>query len=268
MSSATALELYYAGRLGDAIAAVTAEVRQKPTDLSARGFLCELLLFAGELERVDRQLEVIAQQEPTAMVGVALFRQLIRAEQARQQFFSEGRVPEFLDAPSPAVRLLLQGSICLREKQDEEATRLLAQAEAQRPRLAGMCDDKPFSDCRDIDDLTASVFEVLTTNGKYYWIPMDRVASIDFRPHERARDLVWRQARLVVRNGPDGEVYLPALYPGSASQDDERLRLGQMTDWRGGEGKPIRGAGQRMLQVGEEDRPFLELRSLTFQQEG
>jgi protein involved in temperature-dependent protein secretion len=38
-----------------------------------------------------------------------------------------------------------------------------------------------------------------------------------------------------------------------------------MTEWRGGEGSPIRGAGQRMLLIGEEDRPFLELRSLTFQ---
>ena len=33
------------------IAAATDEVRQRPTDLSARGFLCELLCFAGELER-------------------------------------------------------------------------------------------------------------------------------------------------------------------------------------------------------------------------
>jgi type VI secretion system protein ImpE len=264
MSTATALELYYAGRLQEALAAVTAEVKQRPADLEARGFLCELLCFAGELERIDRHLEVIAEQDTTAAVGVAIFRHLLRGEQARQQLFSEGRLPEFLDPPPPHVRLLLEASIAVREKKDEEAARLLAQAEEQRPRLKGSCDGQPFTDCRDVDDLTSSIFEVLTGTGKYFWIPMERVISVEFRPHERARDLIWRRAHMIVRDGPEGEVYLPALYPGSAAASDERLRLGQMTDWHGGEGKPLRGVGQRMLLVGEEDRPFLELRSLTF----
>jgi type VI secretion system protein ImpE len=262
---ANPLELYYAGRLQDALAAVTDQVKQKPTDVSARGFLVELLCFQGELERADKQLETIAHQDPSLALGVALARQLIRAEQARQEFFSDGRLPDFLDAPTPRMRLLIEASISLRENKSDEAARLLGDAEAQRPHLAGICDGQPFADLRDIDDLTAGVLEMLTNNGKYYWVPLERVERVEFKKPERARDLLWRKARVVVRDGPDGDVHLPALYPGSARAEDERLRLGQMTDWRGGQGAPVRGVGQRMLLVGDEDRPFVEITELKFE---
>ena len=260
----TPLDLYYAGRLQDALAAVTDKVKQKPTDLSSRGFLIELLCFQGELERADRQLEALSQQDPTLAVGVALVRQLIRAEQARQQFFSDGRMPEFLGLPNPLMQQVLQASIALRENKVDEAARLLDEVETKRPRVAGTCDGKPFADLRDLDDLTGPVMEMLTNNGKYYWVPWDSVELIEFRKPERPRDLQWRRARVVVRDGPDGEVHLPALYAGSHQAADERLKLGQMTDWRGGQGAPVLGAGQRMLLVGDEDKPFLEISELKF----
>src|SRR5690606_17147809 len=81
-----AKEHFSAGRLGEALAAATAQVRSRPTDVAARVFLAELLCFAGELERADKQLDLVADQDTTLAVGVALFRQLIRGEQARQQF--------------------------------------------------------------------------------------------------------------------------------------------------------------------------------------
>jgi type VI secretion system protein ImpE len=265
VSAPTPLDLYYAGRLQDALAAANEQVRRQPTDLSARGFLCEMLCFAGEFERADKQLEVISTQDPALGVGVAQFRQLIRAEQARQQFFAEGRPPEFLTAVTPACRLALEASIRIREGQLTDAVSLLDQAEAQRPRLYGTCDGQPFTDLRDMDDLTGAVFEVLTGAGKYYWVPMEHVQLLEFRPHGRARDLLWRHARMVVRDGPDSEIFLPALYPGAAKESDDRLRLGRMTEWRGEEGQPIHGAGQRMLLAGEADHPFLELKTLTIE---
>lgn len=107
-------EHYSAGRLAEAVAAATAEVRGRPTDVQARLFLAELLCFSGELERADKQLDVIVDQDTSLAVGVALFRQLIRGEQARRQFFSEGRVPEFLDQPPDRIQLQLQARRCFR----------------------------------------------------------------------------------------------------------------------------------------------------------
>jgi type VI secretion system protein ImpE len=263
-----AQEQYQAGDLRGALATATEEVRKHPADTARRGFLTELLCVAGDLERADRQLDALGQQDPEAAVGVSMFRQLVRAEQARQQFYSEGRVPEFLAEVSPHLRLHLEASILLREGKDAEAAALLAQAEGQRPHVAGTCGGRSFADLRDLDDLTAPVFEVLTSTGKYYWIPIEQVELVEFRPPARPRDLLWRRARMVVRGGPDGEVFLPAVYAGAGAgaDADDRLRLGRATEWRGGDGAPVRGLGQRTFLVGDEAVSILELQELTIQE--
>src|SRR5579864_5725357 len=99
---ATASELIEAGDLDGAIDTLNNQVRQNPTDTTRRSALAEILCIAGNLERADRLLEAVQQQDTSVAMGVALFRQLIRAEQARQQFYRENRLPEFLEAPSDA----------------------------------------------------------------------------------------------------------------------------------------------------------------------
>ena len=91
----TAQELYEAGQLIKAIEAAVNEVKSKPTDVSRRYFLVVLLCYNGELERADRQLDILSTQHPDSAIGVALLRQLIRAELARHEFHTAGRVPEF-----------------------------------------------------------------------------------------------------------------------------------------------------------------------------
>ncbi len=114
---------------------------------------------------------------------------------------------------------------------------------------------------RDLDDLLGGIVEVYTTNGKFYWIPLDLVIEAEFRPSERPRDLLWRHAHMIVKDGPEGDVYLPSLYAGSAKSSDPALRLGRGTDWVGEEGGPIRGLGQRCFLIDEDDVPILEITS-------
>jgi type VI secretion system protein ImpE len=257
-------ELFEAGRLRDALAAALGGVREHPTDTARRLFLAELLSFSGELERADNQLDALGHNDPQAMALIVLFRHLVRAEQARQDFFARGRMPEFPGPPEAAVRLLLEASIRIREGAPAEAVRLLDQAEEGRPKPAGACNGQPFADFRDLDDLTSGILEVLTMNGQYYWVPLARVESIEFREPARPRDLLWRRTHLILRDGADIEAFCPVLYPGSAAEADDLLRLGRATDWRGGDGAPVRGVGQRSFLVGEEATPILEIQTVTF----
>lgn len=263
-----AREHFEAGRLAEAIAAMNDEVRSHPTDIDQRGFLAELLCLAGNLERADVQLDAIGQQNPKLAVGVSLSRQLIRAEQARRQFFGDGRVPEMLGPPPEHMRLSLEASIRLREGAADQAAALLARAEESRTPLSGTHNGRPFDDFRDLDDLIGGSFEVLTSVGKYYVIPMERVSLVEFRAPERPRDLMWRRALMNVVDGPEGEVYIPVAYvpPKSASAGgiSDAARLGRMTDWIGGDGQPVRGIGQRSFLVGEESAGILELGRLEF----
>ncbi len=264
----TAGALFREGRLDAAIAAANAAVRRAPGELGARILLAELLLFAGNLERCDVILDAASQADPTGAVVVAEFRQLLRAETARRQLSREGRVPLFLGAPTEALRSALAAFVATRAGDDAEAARQAAAAEEARPRAAGIWAEPPqelrFDDFRDVDDLYAGFFEVLTTTGKYYWIPTERVASLEFHPPKRPRDLAWRRAAISVSDGPEGEVYLPAIYDWGEPQLADALRLGKATEWRGEERGPVRGVGQRMFLIGNEAHPIMELTGLRF----
>jgi type VI secretion system protein ImpE len=122
----------------------------------------------------------------------------------------------------------------------------------------------PFTDFRDADDLCSGFFEVLTTTGKCFWVPTERVALVEFHAPERPRDLFWRRASMSVRDGPDGDVYIPTIYVGDQAEQPDPIRLGRATDWVGGEGAPMRGLGQRVFLVGDEGRGVMELTTLTF----
>ena len=68
----SAREHYEAGRLDEALAAAKADVKAKPTDVSRRRFLSELLCFAGEIDKADVQLDAASEMDPKQAVGVAL----------------------------------------------------------------------------------------------------------------------------------------------------------------------------------------------------
>jgi type VI secretion system protein ImpE len=260
----TASALFRAGKLTRAIEAANVAVRKNPTDLGSRVLLAELLVFAGNLERADTILDAAAQTDSTVTVGIAEFRQLVRAALARRQYGREGRVPEFIGEPTPALRSILAALVALRAGDTEEAARRGAEAEELRPRVAGHAGGTPFDDFRDADDLHAGFFEVLTPTGKYFWIPTERVANIEFHPPRRPRDLAWRRASVSVTGGPDGDVYLPAIYDTVKPDISDEFLLGRATDWIGPENGPMLGIGQRVFVVGEDATSIMDLTTLRF----
>ena len=266
--SGDAGRLFHEGNLAGALTAATAAVRRAPTDIGARVLLAELLAFSGNIERADVILDACTELDPTAAVVVAEFRQLLRGEMARRQLFSDGRVPEFLGEPTAAQRSSLAAIVALRNGDSSEAARLIAQAEEARPHPAGTARDMTFDDLRDADDLLASCFEIITTTGKYFWIPPERVVTLEFHPPKRPRDLFWRRATMQVADGPDGDVYLPVIYPPAKDTTamTDALRLGRATDWRqAGDGGPTLGLGAVTIMVGEEALTWLEIDRVTFQ---
>lgn len=264
-ATVNASDLFRSCRLKEAISAALDEVRNNPTDVGRRLFLSELLCFSGDLQRADNQLDSIGTGDAQIMPWVLTFRQLIRAEQHRREVFTHGRPPEFLSRPEGSVKRLLEAATYAREGAIQDAARLLEEAEQSRPRPKGTCDGASFADFRDLDDRVSCILEVLTTQGNYYWIPIDRIESIEFHKPVRSRDLLWRRTHLIVRDGPDGEVYVPVLYPGAWEESEDDLRLGRRTDWRGTDRTPVQGVGQRTFLVGDDARAILELSTVTFE---
>lgn len=258
-------ELFDQGKLKAAIDALNAEIKANPADTKRRAFLGELLCFAGEVDRADRTFDIISQQNAEAAVPIAWVRHLVRAELSRREVWRDGRVPEFIGDPPVWMKKALQ-SIALRRSGDiAGAAKAIAEAEASRPQVKGTCDDAAFDDWRDADDTTAGFMEVLTATGKYYWVPFGRIQELTFEKPATTLDLLWRRCRIEVSDGPQGEVFIPALYPDSDKSDDDSMRLGRATDWLEGEGGMVRGVGQRCFLVGDDLKSIMEIESLAFE---
>ena len=58
------LDLFRAGKLGEAIDACQQRVKQHPSDVEARHLLGQLLCFAGEYDRADTHFGTLASQMP------------------------------------------------------------------------------------------------------------------------------------------------------------------------------------------------------------
>ncbi len=229
-----AQELYRAGRLGDALKALSAEVRDNPTDARRRTFLFELLCFAGEYSRADKQLEVLAQAGPSSEIGVLLYRSALFAERQRQDLFESGSYPN---------KVVL-------------------------PERIGAINGKSFKSFSDADPRIGARLELFAA-GNYLLLPFEHIASIHIEPPKRLRDLLWTPA--AVRTTPSfkgtelGEVMLPVLSPFSWKHPDDAVRLGRATVWEENESIDDQiPVGQKMWLADDEEIPFLELRSLEF----
>ena len=77
-------------------------------------------------------------------------------------------------------------------------------------------------------------------------------------------DLLWIPAHVTTQEGLSIGCYLNVLYPGSSAHEDDRVKLGRMTDWIPLAGPFFKGVGQHVFQIGEEEMAILEIREVSF----
>ena len=207
----TADELFREGKLGEAIEAVTAEVKANPSSAERRTLMFELLCFAGDLDRAAKQLDVVSKQNADSEWAAQVYQNILAAERRRRQLFSDGVKPEFLLEPPDYVRLHLDAINGMRAGQQMEATQLLNRSADQRPVMAGEIDGQAVDEFRDCDDLFAPILELIILRD-YIWLPLEQIRELEMSPPERPRDLNWAPVKLVLSDGSSRRGYLPALY--------------------------------------------------------
>lgn len=259
----TASDLFKAGKLQEAIEAQTAEVRSAPADPGKRTFLFELLCFAGELDRAEKQLGVVAQGGNQAEWAVQVYSNILAAERSRRRLFSDGQKPEFLREPPEYAHYHLEAVNRLREDQPVEASELLRKSAEERPRLQGECNGRPFQAFRDSDDVLAPFLEIIILRD-YAWLALEHLQELEITAPQRPRDLIWAAARMVLADGTQQRGYVPVLYPQTHDHPDEQVKLGRLTDWRAAAGGPVLGVGQRVFLADDEEVAILEARHVTF----
>jgi type VI secretion system protein ImpE len=257
-----ASELFKASKLKEAIEAQTQAVKASPTDPGLRLFLFELLAFAGDLDRARRQIEAVTYDDPDQVAMLQRYKKLLDSEAERRKMFDEGIMPSFFIDPPFHLRMRQDAVMnFLRFHRGTEAQGLLEGARGMLPNLKVLLNNQEYQGFHDCDDIFGTILEVMV-NGQYYWLPLEQVTCLAMNPPKFPRDLLWIPTRLELSDGRTGEVFLPALYPGSHLHPDDQVKLGRNTDWKTWEDGPVLGIGEKTFLAGEEPIGILEWRTL------
>jgi type VI secretion system protein ImpE len=258
----TATELFSAGRLRDAIEAQVNKVKAAPTDQPARLFLFELFAFAGDLDRARRHLDLLRYDDPQHSAAVEQLRSALEAERRRRAVFAGTEHPKCLGVAPDHLRLRLDALRSLASGEHVEARRRLDAANSDVPATTGTLNGEPFAGLYDADERFGTVLEVFGPGGVYSWVPLEQVESITLNLPQSPRDILWRPAHLSIVDGPEGDVLLPGLYPGTHEHADDEVKLGRVTEWVGNDGEVARGAGGRVFLTGNAVIRFVDATSL------
>lgn len=255
-------ELVKAGQLDEALAALQAQVRDDPADAKLRIFLFQLLAVLGQWDRALTQLNVAAEMDASAGMMGTIYRSVIQAEVLRGEIFAGTRTPMIFGEPEAWVGWLVQANALAAKGDHDNAAELRDKAFESAPAIPGTVDGQAFEWLADADSRMGPVLEAIV-EGKYYWVPMSRVASLTIEPPEDLRDLVWTPARFTWTNGGEAVAMLFARYPGSESADNPALRLARATEWIERPGGLFTGVGQRMLATDQGEYAILGVRQVT-----
>lgn len=258
-----AKDLIKAGRLSDARATLTGELKLFPSNVSARVLLFQVLCFFGEWDRAIHQLEVIVSRETRSETGVQLYKNLVLAEKERSEVMRFQGQPSCLPESPPHLGTHVEACRSLMGGNVEHARDLFDQLETNRAPLQGTLDGRPFTGFTESDSFLCVFFEAFVHH-RYFWIPFDRVKEMIIVPPQTLFDLLWIPARITTRDDTTVGCHLPVLYPATCTHEDDRVKLGRVTDWRPLGDSFLKGYGQHVYKAGEEEAALLEMRTLTF----
>jgi type VI secretion system protein ImpE len=258
----SAEELIQEGRPDEALTTLQQEVRAHPADSRLRVFLFQLLCIQGQWKRALNQLDVLREMDASTLPMVQTYREAIRCELLRAEVFAGRRAPMIFGDPAEWIALLIEALRLDGAREHAHADHVRGQALEAAPATSGRIADQPFEWLADADLRLGPVLEAVI-NGRYFWVPVHRVAELHLDPPADLRDLVWAPGYFTWPNGGQVAALIPTRYPGSESAADPRIRLARLTDWHTGGGELSVGLGQRLLATDADEYPLLNLRQVT-----
>jgi len=249
---------------GDALRALkllTEQIRSHPQDAKLRVFLFQLLCVVGQWERALNQLNVALELDAGMLPMVQTYREAIACETLRLQVFRGQKVPMLFGEPETWVALLIEALLREGRGEPEAARQLREQALEQAPATAGTADGQPFAWIADADTRLGPTIEAVI-NGRYYWLPWNRLAKVDIDLPEDLRDAVWMPAHFEFTNGGDVVGLLPTRYPDTDLAAGDVLALSRRTDWRESAPGVFVGLGQRLITTDTAEFGLMDLRSV------
>lgn len=268
MSASPAAEQFLRdGDVHGALAALQQDVRADSSNVKLRIFLFQLLCVVGQWERALNQLKLASEMDALVMPMAQMYGDAVRCEAIRREVFEGRKSPMILGEPEQWLALLIESRLRAGAGEAAQAEDLRARAFDEAPASAGTIDGRPFEWIADADSRLGPVLEAYI-NGRYYWVPIERLRTLTVEPPEDLRDLIWTPAHLEFDNGGDVLAIIPTRYQGSELSEDGLITLARKTIWEPFADDAYRGLGQRVLATDQGDTPLLDVRTLTIAHDG
>jgi type VI secretion system protein ImpE len=216
----------------------------------------------GNWPRALTQLSVSAELDASTLPMVQTYREALQCEALRSQIFAGKRPPIIFGAPQSWTVMLLEALRLDGEGEFAQADALRAQALEEAPAIEGSINGTPFAWLADADTRLGPVIEAIV-NGRYYWVPMNRISRIEIEAPVDLRDVVWMPATFTWVNGGQSPALIPTRYEATETSNDNALLLSRRTEWRevAGSNTP-HGFGQRLLITDEADYALMDVREI------
>jgi len=251
---------------GDPVAAkkeLMGLVRDDPSNVNHRIFLFQLCCVLGEFDRALNQLTVIGEMSDKALAMVQTYREVLQCELLRREVFLGKKTPLVFGEPESWVGDIFESLKLQALDKSQGAQDLRLSAYESIDATSGTINDEPFEWIADADSRIGPMLEVFM-NGKYYWVPFNRIAKIDIDAPEDLRDFVWLPAQFTWANEGQAIGFIPTRYPGSETNSDGQIQLGKKTEWQQLADDVYAGIGQRMIATDQNDYALLDIRQITF----
>ena len=249
------------GDLDGALTYLQEQVRKEPANAGLRVFLFQLLSVLGRWERAGTQLDVAAELDASTLAMARMYRETIRCELLRADVFAGRRSPMIFGEPAEWLALLIESLLTAGGEGAAQAQQLRDRAFEAAPATAGVIDGEAFEWIADADMRLGPVCEAII-NGRYYWLPYERIARIDLEAPADLRDVVWMPAHFQFTNGGETVGVIPTRYPGSEAAADPQVRLARRTLWTEHAPEVFTGLGQRVLATSAAEHALMDVRAI------
>lgn len=263
MSNPSAAELALKeGDVSRALKLLTEQVRAKPQEAKLRVFMFQLLCVLGQWDRALNQLNVSLELDGGTLPMVQTYREAIACETLRLQVFAGQKVPMLFGEPETWVALLIEALLREGRGEADAARQLREQALEQAPATSGQLDGQPFAWIADADSRLGPTLEAVI-NGRYYWLPWNRLSKVEIDPPQDLRDAIWMPAHFEFTNGGEVVGLIPTRYPDTNLAAGDALALARQTDWREAQPGVFTGLGQRLFVTDTHEVGLMDVRTVT-----
>ncbi|AOB30026.1 ImpE family protein [Bordetella sp. H567] len=249
---------------------VAARIRRQPGDADLRAQLFQLLAVQGEWERAAEQLKLCAELNPQAAPTALMYDRAIAAERQREAVLA-GQADPAVPGPRPSWLDQLLAALRHDTVDVTRAAALRAQALEDAEPLSGTLEHTGeagplrFPWVCDGDSRLGPIFEFI--QGEHYaWLPFSYLRKVRLVGPEALCDVIWAQAEITLADARVLHALIPARYPAPAGRrmadQDERIRLGRLTQWEPLHGDTYTGLGQKMWLTDQGEYALLDIRAV------